>query len=121
MPHGGGSWGGNVTDYPVGRGLDRRDDAALGDLAASVLREAEDDDGGLAAAVVGKEPAAVRRRVVRAWLVRRGVRESDDAQVRAVDALVARWRGQGPPSLPGGLEVIRTRGRLTVRPAMTGG
>ena len=96
------------------------DDAALSALAGVVLREAEDDDGGLAAAVVGKEPAAVRRRVLRAWLVRCGVRESDDAQVRAVDALVARWRGQGPPSLPGGLEVIRSRGRLTVRPAGTG-
>ena len=75
---------------------------------------------GVAAFVVGKEPAAVRRRVLRAWLVRHGVRGSDDAQVRAVDGLVVRWRGQGPPSLPGGLEVIRTRGRLTVRPAITG-
>ncbi|WP_018333176.1 tRNA lysidine(34) synthetase TilS [Actinomycetospora chiangmaiensis] len=96
------------------------DDAALTALAEEVRRAAEDDDGGLAAPVVGKEPAAVRRRVLRAWLAARGVRGWDEAQLRAVDALVARWRGQGPPSLPGGLEVIRTRGRLMVRSARTG-
>jgi len=59
----------------------------------------------------------VRRRVLRAWLAEAGVRGFDDAQLRGVDALVARWRGQGPSSLPGGLEVIRTRGRLVVRRA----
>lgn len=91
------------------------DDAALSALAEDVRRAAEDDDGGLAAAVVGKEPAAVRRRVLRSWLAARGAVGWDEAQLRAVDGLVARWRGQGPPSLPGGLEVIRTRGRLTVR------
>jgi tRNA(Ile)-lysidine synthase len=57
----------------------------------------------------------VRRRVLRAWLTDAGVRGFGDAQLRTVDALVARWRGQGPPSLPGGLEVIRVRGRLIVR------
>ncbi|MEJ2867221.1 tRNA lysidine(34) synthetase TilS [Actinomycetospora sp. OC33-EN08] len=95
------------------------DDAALTDLAEDLRREASDDDGGLAAPVVGKAPAAVRRRVLRAWLVARGVRGADDAQLRAVDDLVARWHGQGPSSLPGGLEVIRTRGRLSVRSAPT--
>jgi tRNA(Ile)-lysidine synthase len=96
------------------------DDAALTTLAEDVRRAAEDDDGGLATAVVGKEPAAVRRRVLRSWLAARGAVGWDEAQLRAVDALVARWRGQGPPSLPGGLEVIRTRGRLTVRSARPG-
>lgn len=96
------------------------DDAALTALAEDVRRAAQDDDGGLAAAVVGKEPAAVRRRVLRAWLTAQGARGWDEAQLRAVDGLVARWRGQGPPSLPGRLEVIRTRGRLMVRSARTG-
>ncbi len=95
------------------------DDAALTALAEDVRRAAEDDDGGLAAPVVGKEPAAVRRRVLRSWLAAQGARGFDEAQLRAVDGLVARWRGQGPPSLPGGLEVIRSRGRLTVRRACT--
>ncbi|MDT7741090.1 MAG: tRNA(Ile)-lysidine synthase [Actinomycetota bacterium] len=91
------------------------DDAALDAAASAVLAAAGGDDGGLDAAVVASHPAAVRRRVLRAWLSGAGVRGFDDAQLRAVDALVARWRGQGPPSLPGGLEVIRVRGRLTVR------
>ncbi|MDL5157673.1 tRNA lysidine(34) synthetase TilS [Actinomycetospora termitidis] len=95
------------------------DDAALTALAEDLRRQAEDDDGGLAAPVVGKGEAAVRRRVLRAWLVGRGVRGADDAQLRAVDDLLVRWRGQGPSSLPGGLEVVRARGRLTVRSART--
>ena len=91
------------------------DDAALDAVASAVLADARDDEGGLDAAVVVPHPAAVRRRVLRAWLAAAGVHGFGDAQLRAVDALVARWRGQGPPSLPGGLEVIRLRGRLTVR------
>jgi tRNA(Ile)-lysidine synthase len=91
------------------------DDAALDAAASAVLADAGDDDGGLDAAGVAPHPAAVRRRVLRAWLTDAGVRGFGDAQLRTVDALVARWRGQGPPSLPGGLEVIRVRGRLIVR------
>ncbi len=96
------------------------DDAALDAAAGEVLTAAGDDDGGLDAAVVAPHPAAVRRRVLRAWLADAGVHGFDDPQLRGVDALVARWRGQGPPSLPGGLEVIRVRGRLTVRRVLRG-
>jgi tRNA(Ile)-lysidine synthase len=91
------------------------DDAALATAASAVLAEAGDDEGGLDAAAVAVHPAAVRRRVLRAWLAGAGVHGFGDAQLRSVDALVARWRGQGPPSLPGGLEVIRVHGRLIVR------
>jgi len=45
-----------------------------------------------------------------------GLGPPSDAQLRAVDALVAAWRGQGAPPLPGGLEVVRHRGRLHLRP-----
>ncbi|HEY2194194.1 MAG TPA: tRNA lysidine(34) synthetase TilS [Actinomycetospora sp.] len=96
------------------------DDAALAAAAAQVLPGARDEEGTLDAAVLAPLPAAVRRRVLRAWLAEAGVRGFDDAQLRGVDALVARWRGQGPPSLPGGLEVIRTRGRLALRRAPRG-
>lgn len=96
------------------------DDAALDAAAGEVLATAGDDDGGLDAGALTDLPAAVRRRVLRAWLATAGVRGYDDAQLRSVDALVARWRGQGPPSLPGGLEVIRVRGRLTMRPVPRG-
>jgi tRNA(Ile)-lysidine synthase len=91
------------------------DAAATAVLDGAVLADAGADDGGLDAAVIAPLPAAVRRRVLRAWLAAAGVRGFGDAQLRAVDALVDRWRGQGPPSLPGGLEVIRVRGRLIVR------
>ena len=37
------------------------------------------------------------------------------AHVASVDSLVVAWRGQGPVSLPGGLEAVRAYGRLTVR------
>ncbi|NMO89119.1 tRNA lysidine(34) synthetase TilS [Actinomycetospora sp. TBRC 11914] len=96
------------------------DDAALDAAAAEVLPGARDTDGALDAAHLAPLPAAVRRRVLRAWLAGCGVHGFDDAQLRAVDALVGRWRGQGPPSLPGGLEVIRVRGRLNVRRAPHG-
>jgi tRNA(Ile)-lysidine synthase len=96
------------------------DDGALEAAAREVLEAARDDDGGLDTAVVAGASAAVRRRVLRAWLAGSGVGGFDDAQLRSVDALVARWRGQGPPSLPGGLEVIRLRGRLALRPATRG-
>ena len=56
---------------------------------------------------------------MRRWLTAAGAAEVTDAHLRAVDALVGAWRGQGPPALPGGLEVLRRHGTLTVRP--TGG
>jgi tRNA(Ile)-lysidine synthase len=96
------------------------DDAALDAAAAQALTAGCDEDGTLDAGVLALHPAGVRRRVLRSWLAGAGVRGFDDAQLRSVDALVARWRGQGPPSLPGGLEVIRTRGRLAVRRAARG-
>ncbi len=40
-------------------------------------------------------PAAVRRRVIRRWLLRGGASGLTDKQIRAVDALVTAWRGQG--------------------------
>ena len=96
------------------------DDAALSGGAERVLAAGRDDDGGLDASALRYVPSAVRRRVLRAWLAAGGVHGYDDAQLRSVDDLVARWRGQGPPSLPGGLEVTRVHGRLAVRRAPRG-
>ncbi|MCD2194023.1 tRNA lysidine(34) synthetase TilS [Actinomycetospora endophytica] len=96
------------------------DDGALSGQADEVLAAARDDEGRLDAAALADLPAAVRRRVLRAWLTAAGARGFGDAQLRGVDALVARWRGQGSPSLPGGLEVTRVRGKLAVRRAPRG-
>ena len=40
-------------------------------------------------------PAAVRRRVIRAWLLTSGACDLTDVQIRGVDRLVTDWRGQG--------------------------
>lgn len=54
--------------------------------------------GGIAASPVGgiaALPAALRRRVLRAWLLDAGAIDLTDAHLRRIDALVTAWRGQG--------------------------
>ncbi|GHH49947.1 tRNA lysidine(34) synthetase TilS [Lentzea cavernae] len=65
---------------------------------------------------ISELPAALRRRVVRAWLIDEGVPELSDSHLRRVDALVSEWRGQGGVWLPGGFVVRRAHGRLVVEP-----
>ena len=104
------------------------DDVLAGGVAAALARTAaqlrEDVDAldALAAALdwdgdvaeLSGHPAALRRRVLRKWLLASGVRELTDAHLRAVDDLIGRWRGQGGVWLPGGLEANRAHGRLHV-------
>lgn len=101
--------------------------AALARTAAQ-LREDCDALDGLAEAFAGDPrdvadlealPAALRRRVIRRWLLAAGVPELSDSQVRAVDALVGDWRGQGGVWLPGGLVARRAHGRLSVDPTQS--
>ncbi|WP_432505385.1 tRNA lysidine(34) synthetase TilS [Kineococcus arenarius] len=67
-------------------------------------------------------PAALRRR----WLRRAALAAGCPAgalsavHVDAVDALLLRWRGQGPVHLPGGARAHRTCGRLVLTPAGAG-
>lgn len=92
------------------------DSDALDAVASEVLARVESDDGvdarGLAAA-----PPAIRRRVLRRWLLDRGVAEVSDAHLRSADALVGDWRGQGGHALPGGFVLRRDHGTLLVEPA----
>ena len=113
----------------------RDDDAALSTWAAGVRgadASGDPDDNaavpdGLAsghpdgpaaalpvAALTGLPPA-VRRRVLREWLRDSGARALTDERLRAADDLVGRWRGQGGPALGGGLDLVRTHGRLELR------
>ena len=116
----------------------REDLAVLDDLGRHLYLRAVNPDGGhqrdfrdeghhqaekrdeghhqvdMAIEVLVDAPAALRRRALRLWLLDAGVSELTDRQIRAVDDLVERWRGQGGVHLPGGLVVRRAHGRLSV-------
>ena len=62
---------------------------------------------GLAVNAVAESPEALRRRVIRSWLLSGGATRLTDHQIRAVDALVADWRGQGGVAV--GWNVANTR------------
>lgn len=84
----------------------RRDADALDAEAAALSGDDEPDCrwlGGLA--------PALRDRVLRDWLTRRGARELTAQHVRSVAALVDDWHGQAGVHLPG-LRVTREAGKL---------
>ncbi|MBP2475214.1 tRNA(Ile)-lysidine synthase [Crossiella equi] len=89
----------------------REDLATLDELAAALFEQVKDGVG-LAVGPLRTAPAALRRRVLRTWLLACGVSELTDAHLRSVDALVADWRGQGGVALPGGLVAARAHDRL---------
>lgn len=72
----------------------REDTDALDAMAAEALVSAE-SDGALPIAHIETMPAALRRRVIRRWLIDGGATALTDAQLRGIDALVTSWRGQG--------------------------
>lgn len=90
----------------LGEDLDTLDAVAATTLAR-VRTEGEIDAVALAA-----QPPAVRTRVLRQWLLGEGVPAVSNVQLRAVDALVADWHGQGPVALPAELAARRRSGRL---------
>jgi tRNA(Ile)-lysidine synthase len=91
----------------------QEDTEALDTLAVEVLERARDGSE-LTVTVLENQPKALRRRVLRRWLLGAGVPELTDAQLRAVDGLIGEWRGQGGVWLPGGLEASRAHGRLRI-------
>lgn len=104
----------------------REDGDALDAAAARVLSDAlgEPDSSSIGrqldTATLASSPPAVRRRAVRAWLIGMGASSPPDRTLRAVDALVGEWHGQGPVAVGRGTErgtrlvVARRRGRLSV-------
>ncbi|GAA0510514.1 tRNA(Ile)-lysidine synthase [Saccharopolyspora subtropica] len=108
---------GGVRDALARTARQLREDAdALDELAAD-LRNRVETGGALDALALRDVPAALRRRVLRSWLLDRGIAELTDAHLRAADALVSDWRGQGGPALPGGFVLRRAHGRLQVEAA----
>jgi tRNA(Ile)-lysidine synthase len=84
----------------------REDTDALDGLAADELPAARVGDDLDATAIEGL-PAALRRRVIRAWLLAGGASGLTDPQIRAVDAVVVAWRGQGPVAVSSDLPYTR--------------
>lgn len=72
----------------------REDTDALDALARADLATAHAADG-LTVAAIDQLPAALRRRVIRGWLLAGGATGLTDGQLRSVDALITAWRGQG--------------------------
>jgi tRNA(Ile)-lysidine synthase len=96
----------------------REDGQVLDALADAVLLRAV-VDGEVEVDTLAESAGAVRRRVLRSWLFEGGAKALTDKQLRAVDALITDWRGQGGVAIGGGtpesrLVVVRRRGRLTV-------
>ncbi|WP_219415545.1 tRNA lysidine(34) synthetase TilS [Pseudonocardia nigra] len=93
----------------------RSDGAALDAVAEGVLAEAVEGEA-LLLAPVAAAPAAVRTRVLRAWLAARGVTGLTAAHLRVADGFAAQGPDRAGSAVPGGLELVRERGRLSVRP-----
>lgn len=96
----------------------REDGDALDVLAADLLGRAHEPEpeSGLRLAPLDGVPAAVRRRVLRAWLATADVTALTDEHLRAADDLAGKGPDRGGVALPGGLELVRARGRLFLRP-----
>ncbi len=100
----------------------REDDSALEQWAEEVREGVRrvDSDGSTAldTAALAEAPAAVRRRVLRAEALQKGVPGGDlrASHLADLDALVSQWRGQGPVHLPGGVRAVRDCGRLRLGP-----
>jgi tRNA(Ile)-lysidine synthase len=97
----------------------QEDNDAL-DAQAERALGAADTGAGLDIARLVELPVAIRRRVIRAWLLAGGARGLTDTQIRGVDALVSDWRGQGGVAVPS--DSVRQRliagrrdGMLTLR------
>ncbi len=84
----------------------REDTDALDSMAGQDLARAR-IGADLAVAGVGELPNALRRRVIRAWLLSGGAIGLTEQQIRAVDALVAEWRGQGGVAVGGAVANTR--------------
>ncbi|UXA17633.1 tRNA lysidine(34) synthetase TilS [Mycobacterium sp. SMC-4] len=77
----------------------REDNDALDAIAGTALADLgrHPDVAALAAL-----PGAVRRRVLRGWLLSYGASGLTDKHIRAVEELITGWRGQGAVAVPGG-------------------
>ncbi|MCF6387724.1 tRNA lysidine(34) synthetase TilS [Mycobacterium sp. MBM] len=92
--------GGGVVQALARTAAALREDTEALDAAAAKIATSDAD---LPIERVRGLPAAIRRRVIRSWLLTGGACDLTDAQIRAVDALVTAWHGQGGVAVPSGL------------------
>jgi tRNA(Ile)-lysidine synthase len=93
-----------------------RDDTELLDrLASDAYRTAEGLGGTdtLDCAALESQPAALRRRILRLWLLAHGIGDLTLRHIGAVESLVIDWHGQKSIQVPGAT-VTRNAGRLSV-------
>ena len=88
---------------------------ALDRLAAEAYRTAEGLGGTntLDCAALESQPAALRRRILRLWLLAHGISDLSLRHISAVESLVIGWHGQKSIEVPGAT-VTRNAGRLQV-------
>ncbi len=98
----------------------REDSEVLDALADSLLAAARDGTQLRLEPLVDAHPA-VRRRALRAWMLTEKVIALTDAHLRAADVLAAHGPDRSGVALPGGLELVRARGRLSLRPVRWSG
>jgi tRNA(Ile)-lysidine synthase len=93
-----------------------RDDTALLDrLAAEAYRTAEGLGGTdtLDCVALESQPPALRRRILRLWLLTHGIGDLTLRHIGAVESLIVDWHGQKSIQVPGAT-VTRNEGRLSV-------
>ena len=108
--------GGGVAPALARTAVLLRQDLDALDALATAESGRLDADGGLPVTDLVRLPDALRGRVLRAWLLEQSVADLQAVHLAAVDALLTRWHGQGPVTLPGGAVVVRASGRLTLLP-----
>ena len=87
--------GGGVAEALARTAAALRVDNETLDAVASRELDAVSTAGSLDTAQLAGLPEAVRRRVIRGWLLAGGASGLTDKQIRGVDTLVTAWRGQG--------------------------
>jgi tRNA(Ile)-lysidine synthase len=87
--------GGGVADALARTATALREDTEFLDACAEEALPEVRTGSELQVRALAALPAAVRRRVIRGWLLAGGATGLTDKQIRGVDTLVTAWRGQG--------------------------
>ncbi|MFC4946761.1 tRNA lysidine(34) synthetase TilS [Pseudonocardia sp. GCM10023141] len=107
---------GGVAEALARTAAQLRDDVDALDAVTADLLDVARDGEGLRLDVVTNHPPALRRRLLRAWLGGMGVTGLTAEHLRGADLLAGRGPDRAGVTVPGGLELVRERGRLSLRP-----